>query len=178
MPLFLFSQCAKRRRVLKAIASHLKLCIEREGIMRQMQSWIESTAEQELNKPARIYLFSPDLLLEDLPSGIASEMHGLGKALVRLKVIADSLGIGEGNLEEDLPDEGTERQQAKPRRPRTKIIYNGKRIISCATISLLYWDYRAFSHTWSASMQIYLNKRKRLHKKRVQLLQDWFGTPT
>ena len=27
-------------------------------------------------------------------------------------------------------------------------------------------------------MQIYRNKRKRLHKKRVQLPQDWFGTPT
>lgn len=106
--------------------------------MRQMQSWMESTADEELSKPARTYLFSPELLLEDLPSGIASEMHDLGKALVRLKVIADSLGIGESKLEEDLPDEGTERQQAKPRGPRTKIIYNGKRIISCATISLLY----------------------------------------
>ena len=27
-------------------------------------------------------------------------------------------------------------------------------------------------------MQIYCNKRKRLHKKRVQLPGDWFGTPT
>ena len=27
-------------------------------------------------------------------------------------------------------------------------------------------------------MQIYWNKRKRLHKKRVQLPEDWFGTPT
>ena len=27
-------------------------------------------------------------------------------------------------------------------------------------------------------MQIYWNKRKRLHKKRVQLPQDWLGTPT
>ena len=38
--------------------------------------------------------------------------------------------------------------------------------------------YRVFSLTWPASMQIYCNKRKRLHKKRVQLPQDWFGTPT
>ena len=37
---------------------------------------------------------------------------------------------------------------------------------------------RVFSLTWSASMQIYWKKRKRLHKKRVQLPQDWFGTPT
>ena len=37
---------------------------------------------------------------------------------------------------------------------------------------------RVFSLTWPASMQIYRNKRKRLHKKRVQLPQDWFGTPT
>ena len=29
---------------------------------------------------------------------------------------------------------------------------------------------------WPASMQIYWNKRKRLHKRRVQLPEDWFGT--
>ena len=38
--------------------------------------------------------------------------------------------------------------------------------------------YRAFSLTWPASMPIYWNKRNRLHKKRVQLPEDWFGTPT
>ena len=38
--------------------------------------------------------------------------------------------------------------------------------------------YRVFSFTWPASMQIYWNKRERLHKKRVQLPEDWFGTPT
>ena len=38
--------------------------------------------------------------------------------------------------------------------------------------------YRVFSLTWPASMQIYWNKRKRLHKKRVQFPQDWFGTQT
>ena len=36
---------------------------------------------------------------------------------------------------------------------------------------------KAFLLTWSASMQIYWNKRKRLHKKRVRLPRDWFGTP-
>ena len=39
-------------------------------------------------------------------------------------------------------------------------------------------EYRVFSLTWLGSMQIYWNKRKRLHKKRVQLPEDWFGTPT
>ena len=39
-------------------------------------------------------------------------------------------------------------------------------------------EHRVFSLTWPASMQISWNKRKRLHKKRVQLSQDWFGTPT
>ena len=34
---------------------------------------------------------------------------------------------------------------------------------------------RVFSLTWPASTQIDWNKRKRLHKKRVQLPQDWFG---
>ena len=38
--------------------------------------------------------------------------------------------------------------------------------------------YRVFSFTWPASMQISWNKRKHLHKKRVQLSEDWFGTPT
>ena len=38
--------------------------------------------------------------------------------------------------------------------------------------------HRVFSLTWPASMQMYWNKRKRLHKKRVHLPQDWFGTPT
>ena len=37
---------------------------------------------------------------------------------------------------------------------------------------------RVFLLTWPASMQIYWNKRKRLHKKKVQLPQDLFGTPT
>ena len=38
--------------------------------------------------------------------------------------------------------------------------------------------YRVFSLTWPAYVHIYWNKRKRLHKKRVQLPEDWFGTPT
>ena len=38
--------------------------------------------------------------------------------------------------------------------------------------------YSVFSLTRPASIQIYYNKRKRLHKKRVQLPQDWFGTQT
>ena len=45
----------------------------------------------------------------------------------------------------------------------------------CSAVNL---SYRVFSLTWPAFMEIYWNKRKRLHKKRVQLPQDWFGTPT
>ena len=37
--------------------------------------------------------------------------------------------------------------------------------------------YRVFSLTWLASMQMFWNKRNHLHKKRVHLPQDWFGTP-
>ena len=37
---------------------------------------------------------------------------------------------------------------------------------------------RAFSLTCPATMQINCNKRKRLHKKRVQLPQYWCGTQT
>ena len=39
-------------------------------------------------------------------------------------------------------------------------------------------SYSESSLTCSASMQIYWNERKRLHEKRVQLPQDWFGTQT
>ena len=42
----------------------------------------------------------------------------------------------------------------------------------------LSFQYRVFSLTWPAYMQIYWNKRKWSHKKRIQLPEDWFGTPT
>ena len=45
-------------------------------------------------------------------------------------------------------------------------------------LSQIFNKYRAFSLTWPSSMQIYWNKGIFLHKKRVQLPQDWFGTPT
>ena len=38
--------------------------------------------------------------------------------------------------------------------------------------------YREFLFTCPAAMQIYWNKRKCLHKKRVELPHDWFGKPT
>ena len=38
--------------------------------------------------------------------------------------------------------------------------------------------YRAFSLTRPASMLIYWNKRKHLHEKRIQLPEDFLGTPT
>ena len=38
--------------------------------------------------------------------------------------------------------------------------------------------YRAYALTCPAFMQIYWNQSKCLHKKRVELPQDWFGTPT
>ena len=48
-------------------------------------------------------------------------------------------------------------------------------LLSFASLSSAY---RVFSLTWPAYMQIYSDKRKSLHKKRVQLPEDWFGTPT
>ena len=53
-------------------------------------------------------------------------------------------------------------------------------ILICISVSarIISFFNRVFSLTWPAYMQIYWNKRKRLHKKRVQLPQDWFGTPT
>lgn len=92
--------------------------------MRQMQSWIESTVDEELTKPARIFLFSPDLLLDDLPLGLTSEMQSLGSTLVRLKSIADSLGIGDSNIEDE--DDTSDKPLAKRRGPgMMKGVYNG-----------------------------------------------------
>ena len=38
--------------------------------------------------------------------------------------------------------------------------------------------YVAYLLTCPTAMQIYWNRRKCLHKKKVELPQDWFGTPT
>ena len=38
--------------------------------------------------------------------------------------------------------------------------------------------YGGYALARPAAMQIYWNKRKCLHKKRVELSQDWFGTTT
>ena len=47
----------------------------------------------------------------------------------------------------------------------------------CTAFSKAFSVNRVFSLTWpAAAMQIYWNKRKHLHKKRVHLPQDWFGT--
>ena len=48
----------------------------------------------------------------------------------------------------------------------------------CILTASVKLENRVFSLRWPASMQIYWNKRKCLHKKRVQLPEDWFGTPT
>ena len=50
-------------------------------------------------------------------------------------------------------------------------------ISPCSTILNLLAN-RAFSLTWPASMLIYWNKKRFLHKKRVQFPQGCFGTPT
>lgn len=74
-------------------------------------------------KPARVFLFSPELLLDDLPLGLTSEMQALGATLVRLKSIADSLGIGESTTDESL-DESSDKPPTKARGPR-RIVYSG-----------------------------------------------------
>ena len=95
--------------------------------MRQMQSWIESTVDEELSKPPTIFLFSPDLLLDDLPVELASEISSFGCSLVRLKSIADLLGIGESPFEGDSMEEGADKSLAKPRGPRARapVLFNG-----------------------------------------------------
>ena len=46
------------------------------------------------------------------------------------------------------------------------------------TITSLLQPYRAYSLTWHSSMLIYTNKRKFLHKRRVQFLQSCLCKPT
>ena len=95
--------------------------------MRQMQAWIETTVDEELSKPARIFLFSPELLMDDLPTGLAGEIGSLGGTLTRLKSIADSLGIGGTKEEEEeiLDEVAAEKALVKFRGPRAKVVFNG-----------------------------------------------------
>ena len=60
----------------------------------------------------------------------------------------------------------------------TRGINRGYYVVAQRDTTKFLFEYRAFSLTRPASMQIYENKRKCSHKKRVQLPQDWFGTPT
>ena len=128
--LFVNPQRSKRRRVLQLISSYLELCEEREDIMRQMQLWIESTVDEELMKPARVFLFSPELLLDDLPLELTSEIQTLGATLLRLKNIADSLGIGGSNRIDD-EDEISDKPLTKARGPlKQKTVYSCKCILA------------------------------------------------
>ena len=92
-----------------------------------MQAWIETTVDEELSKPARIFLFSPELLMDDLPTGLAGEIGSLGGTLTRLKSIADSLGIGGTKEEEEeiLDEVAAEKALVKFRGPRAKVVFNG-----------------------------------------------------
>ena len=84
-------------------------------------------------KPARVFLFSPELLLDDLPLKLTSELQTFGARLLRLKSIADSLGIGASKID-DEDDESSAKPLTKARGPaRTNTVYSGKCIL---TISL------------------------------------------
>ena len=77
-------------------------------------------------KPARVFLFSPELLLDDLPLELSSEMQNLGASLLRLKNIADSLGIGDSKIEEE-EDESSDKALTKARGPlKQKTVYSCK----------------------------------------------------
>lgn len=77
-------------------------------------------------KPAREVLFSPELLLDDLPLKLRSDTENLGAALLRLKNIADSLGIGVSKTE-DENEESSDKPMTKARRPTKRDkLYNGR----------------------------------------------------
>ena len=92
-----------------------------------MQHWIECTVEEEFlqETPGPIYCFSPDLLQDARPVGIAQNMDTLRTTMEKLKKVADSLGIGESKDEEEVPD-GTGRRPPPPTRQRMPPVFNGK----------------------------------------------------
>lgn len=78
-------------------------------------------------KPAREVLFSPELLLDDLPLKLRSDIENLGAALLRLKNIADSLGIGVSKIEDENEESSADKPMTKARRPTKRDrLYNGR----------------------------------------------------
>ena len=59
---------------------------------------------------------------------------------------------------------------------QTTLLFRGPPVF--ASYYRHYARYRVFSLTWPAAMLIYWKKRKHLHEKRVQLPEDFVGTPT
>ena len=88
-------------------------------------------------------------------------------------------GIGEDEVDKlnqelkDMRDSLAEKSKKLTERTEGAAKYDGFSL----WVKIICRTYRVFSLTWPASMQIYGNKRKRLHKKRVQLPQDWLRTP-
>ena len=54
--------------------------------------------------------------------------------------------------------------------------YKSPTLVVLVVFVLLVFDKSACSLSWPATTQIYWSKRKFLHKKKVQLPKDWFGT--
>ena len=54
--------------------------------------------------------------------------------------------------------------------------YKSPTLVVLVVFVLLVFDKAACSLSWPATMQIYWSKRKFLHRKKVQLPKDWFGT--
>ena len=85
-------------------------------------------------------------------------------------------GIGEDEVDKlnqelkDMRDSLAEKSKKLTERTEGAAKYDGFSL----WVKIICRTYRVFSLTWPASMQIYGNKRKRLHKKRVQLPQDFF----
>ena len=69
----------------------------------------------------------------------------------------------------------TSKKTKKTKKTNKEFVEIKNKCILTASVKL---ENRVFSLRWPASMQIDGNKRKCLHKKRVKLPEDWFGTPT
>ena len=94
-----------------------------------MQHWIEGTVEEEFlqERPGPVYCFSPDLLQDARPVGIAADVQTFRSTMEKLKKVADLLGIGESKTDEETPDEtATGRRPPPPSRQRgVATIFNG-----------------------------------------------------
>jgi hypothetical protein len=129
-------QAEQRRYTTEAIANYIDRCLERDEQLRQLQSWMETASTEELSQPfwtkeTSECPFSPELLEDTRSLDINKVIEAFQKTMGKLKVIADSLGIGEPEKEEEElipePQETAKKEPVRlpfPTRTKVKKIFD------------------------------------------------------